>query len=460
MPSIAQKERMWHPHIEAMPRGELRELQDQRLRAQIAYVYERSSLYREKMKASGVEPGDIKSVEDLPKLPLTAKDELRQSQDVSPPFGRHVCASQDEVVWLPSTSGTTGIPLLLPRTQSDLETWTELNARGFTVMGVGRGDIHLNIVPYHWIFGGLAVHLGGMRAGITMINAGTGNTAKQVWALNYMAPTSIHATPSYLVHLAGKVHENGTLDKVKLRTVTGGGEIGIAGIEAKRRMRERYPSAKSVLDAGGVTDVGTMIWAECPEESGGHLFEDSVIVEILDPDTGAPVPPGTVGEVVYTDIVSKGAPLIRYRVGDLTYVDEYRCSCGRTLARMPEGVLGRADDMVTVRGGNLYPSTLDEIIKGFDELSGNYQAIIDRPGALDEITIRVETRSEIAPAARAGLAERLGERLKIGLGSKARIEVLKPRSLPEFAVKAKRIIDKRKGETEEDAVRKAREQQG
>ena len=127
---------------------------------------------------------------------------------------------------------------------------------------------------------------------------------------------------------------------------------------------------------------------------------------------------------------------------------------------MPEGVLGRADDMVTVRGGNLYPSTLDEIIKGFDELSGNYQAIIDRPGALDEITIRVETRSEIAPAARAGLAERLGERLKIGLGSKARIEVLKPRSLPEFAVKAKRIIDKRKGETEEDAVRKAREQQG
>ena len=127
-------------------------------------------------------------------------------------------------------------------------------------MGVGRGDIHLNIVPYHWIFGGLAVHLGGMRAGITMINAGTGNTAKQVWALNYMAPTSIHATPSYLVHLAGKVHENGMLDKVKLRTVTGGGEIGIAGIEAKRRMRERYPSAKSVLDAGGVTDVGTMIW--------------------------------------------------------------------------------------------------------------------------------------------------------------------------------------------------------
>lgn len=451
---------IWAPDIEAMPREELRALQSRRLREQIAYVYARSPLYRDKMVQAGVEPSDIQSIDDLSKLPFTTKDELRRSQDATPPFGSHVSADQRDIVWLPSTSGTTGTPLLLPRTQSDLETWSDLNARGFTVMGIGKHDIHLNIVPYHWIFGGLAVHLGGMRAGITMINAGTGNTAKQVWALQYMGPTSIHATPSYLAYLAGQLRETGALENVRLRTVTGGGEIGIAGSEAKKRMRELYPSAEVFLDAGGVTDVGTMIWAECREMAGGHLFEDSVIVEILYPETGTPVPPGTVGEIVYTDIVSKGAPLLRYRVGDLTYVDESPCACGRTLARMPQGVLGRVDDMITVRGGNVYPSALDETVKAFGELNGNYQAVIDRPHELDEIKIRVETRAVVGSEERTDIARRLGERVKLALGSRADIEVLEPGTLPEFAVKAKRIIDKRKGETEEDAARKALDQRG
>jgi len=450
--------KIWSPELETMDRERLRELQGRRLREQVAWVYERSPLYRAKYDEVGLEPGDIRTVEDVRKLPFIAKDELRESQDETPPFGAHVCVPQTEVNWLPSTSGTTGLPLLLPRTAGDMETWTELNARAFTAVGIDETDIYQNILTYNWIYGGQALHDGARRIGATVVNAGMGNTEKQMWAMEYMGTTSFHATPSYLIHLGNKFAEQGRTENLKVRSVIAGGEVGMAGEEAKARLRELFPSVKTFADVGGVTDVGTMIWAECPHMNGGHLAEDAVICEVLDTETGEPVAPGEVGELVFTDVVSKAAPMLRYRVNDLTRIDEAPCACGRTLARIPEGILGRADDMITIRAANVYPSAIDEIVKSFDELSGEYQLVVDRPAGLDTMTLRIERSLDFTGDA-GDLLGRVDNRVKMAFGSKAELELLDPGELPTFVYKAKRIIDRRKGETEQDAIDKALEQQ-
>lgn len=451
--------RIWNSEIETMERERLRELQGRRLREQVAYVYERSEFYRRKFAEVGLEPGDVRELEDVRKLPFITKDELRRSQDETPPFGAHVCATQEEVAWLPSTSGTTGTPLLLPRTAGDIETWTELNARAFTAVGIGASDVYQNILTYNWIYGGLALHWGAQRTGATVVNAGMGNTEKQMWALKYMGTTAFHATPSYLVHLGNRFAEAGESEQLKVRSIVAGGEVGMAGAEAKQRLRSLFPTVETFADVGGVTDVGTMIWAECQEMCGGHLAEDSVICEILDVDSGEPVAPGEVGELVFTDVVTKGAPLLRYKVNDLTRVDEQKCACGRTLARMPDGILGRADDMITVRAANVYPSAIDEIVKSFDELRGEYQVVIDKPKDLDVMTLRLERATALSDEAEHELVSRIDRRVKLAFGSRADIELLAPGSLPTFVYKAKRIIDKRKGESEQDAIAKAEEQQ-
>lgn len=451
--------KIWNPEIETMPREQLRELQSERLREQVAYVHRRSEFYRRKFGEVGLEPGDVQGIDDLRKLPFVSKDELRRSQDETPPLGAHVCADQEEVAWLPSTSGTTGMPLLLPRTAEDIETWTELNARAFTAVGIGADDVYQNILTYNWIYGGMALHWGAQRTGATVVNAGMGNTEKQIWALKYMGTTAFHATPSYLIHLGNRLAEAGETEQLKVRSIVAGGEVGMAGAEAKQRLRRLFPTVRTFADVGGVTDVGTMIWAECREMRGGHLAEDSVICEILDVDSGEPVAPGAVGELVFTDVVSKGAPLLRYKVNDLTRVDEEKCACGRTLARLPDGILGRADDMITVRAANVYPSAIDEIVKSFDEVRGEYQVIIDKPRDLDVMTLRLERSGELSGEAERDLVARIDQRLKMAFGSRADIEILDPGTLPTFVYKAKRIIDKRKGESEQDAIAKAEEQQ-
>lgn len=450
---------IWNPQVETMGRDELRELQSSRLREQVAYVHERSEFYRRKFAEVGLEPGDVQGIEDIRKLPFISKDELRQSQDETPPFGAHVCAPREEVSWLPSTSGTTGTPLLLPRTAEDIETWTELNARAYTAVGIGRDDVYQNILTYNWIYGGMALHWGAQRVGATVVNAGMGNTEKQMWAMKYMGTTAFHATPSYLIHLGNRFAESGETDQLKVRSIIAGGEVGMAGEEAKQRLRKLFPNVRTLADVGGVTDVGTMIWAECREMCGGHLAEDSVICEILDVDSGEPVAPGEVGELVFTDVVTKGAPLLRYRVNDLTRVDEEKCACGRTLARIPDGILGRADDMLTVRAANVYPSAIDEIVKSFDEVRGEYQVIIDKPQDLDVMTLRLERAGDLSREAEGELVSRIDQRIKSAFGSRAEIEILDPGTLPTFVYKAKRIIDKRKGESEQDAIAKAEEQQ-
>ena len=449
---------IWNREIETMPRGQLRELQERRLREQVAHVHARSPFYRRKFSDVGLEPGDIRTLDDVRRLPFTTKDELRSSQTASPPFGEHVCATPADITWLPTTSGTTGVPLLLPRTDEDIETWTELNARAFSAVGIGRDDIYQNILTYNWIYGGLALHWGAQRTGATVVNAGMGNTEKQIWALGYLGVTAFHATPSYLVHLGNRLRLGERARDLKVRSIIAGGEVGMAGPEAKKRLHDLFPAVRTFADVGGVTDVGTMIWAECEHMAGGHLAEDSIICEVLDVNTGEPVAPGEVGELVFTDVVSKGAPLLRYKVNDLTRIDEEACACGRTLARLPDGILGRADDMLIVRAANVYPSAIDEIVKSFADACGEYQVIIDRPQELDVMTLKVEARAELSDDQRVDLAHRLDDAIRGAFGSRAEIELLEPGTLPTFTYKAKRIIDKRKGESEQDALDKAEEQ--
>jgi phenylacetate-CoA ligase len=454
------KAKMHSPHIETMSREEMRDLQGKRLNAQVTYVYRNSSFYRRKFESVGLEPDDIRTIDDISKIPFTTKDELRADQENNPPYGSNVCIPLEDVVWLPTTSGTTGRPVILPRGQADIETWNDLNVRSYIALGMTNQDVFQHVITYHWIYGGLALFMGAQKLGAAVINAGTGNTEKQLWSLTNMGVTALHATPTYLTYLGHEIQRRGLQDQLSLRIVFGGGEIGCAGGPAKERLRDLYPGVQTIADVGGVTDVGTMFWAECIAEAGAHLWEDSIAFELLNPDTLSTAEPGATGELVVSDLVSKTAPLLRYRIMDLTKLNYEPCECGRTLARLDPGILGRSDDMLVIRGANVHPSAIDDIVKQFRELNGEYQIIVDRPEDLDRLTVRAETSPEQANALNGpgGLPSRLEAAFKVAFGSRANIELVDPGTLPRFTYKASRLVDKRRGDTEESLWEKAEAQ--
>jgi phenylacetate-CoA ligase len=443
-----------HPEVECLPLEQLRALQEARMRKQVQYVGEYSPLYRRKFADAGILPGDIKTLDDFRKIPFTTKDELRQSIAEAPPYGRHCCVPRERVAWAPTTSGTSGVPLVLPRSPEDIETWIELNARAFTTMGVRQGDIFQNILGYHWLYAGIMLHLGAQRAGAAVVNAGMGNSERQLWALEHFQPDVLFATPSYFTYLGTLVAERGLTGKLSgPRIATGGGEVGCNTPSGKRAIRSVFPTVQTVSDIGGVTDIGTIIWVECPYETGGHFSEDSIYAEVLDPGTFAPVPDGQPGELVMSDFVDTCTPLIRYRVKDLVKWTSEPCPCGRTLGRLPEGVIGRVDDMITVRSANLYPSAIDAIVKDIRQLNGEYQIVVDRPNGLDELTIRVEPADDTVDAAEVVAA--VQTRMRLNSAIAVGVELVAPGSLPRFVYKASRVVDKRKGQTEQMMLDKA-----
>jgi phenylacetate-CoA ligase len=443
-----------HPEVECLPLERLRALQAERMRNQIRYLWERSRLYRKKFDDAGLLPGDIKTLEDFRKIPFTTKDELRQSIAEEPPYGRHCCVPREEVAWAPSTSGTSGVPLVLPRSQRDIEIWIELNARAFTTMGLRPGDILQNIMGYQWLYAGIMLHLGAQRAGAAVVNAGMGNSERQMWALEHFQPDVLLATPSYFTYLGNLVAERELTRTLRgPRIATGGGEVGCNTPAGKQAIRSRFPAVQTVSDIGGVTDIGTIIWVECPYETGGHFSEDSIYAEVLDPETFQPVAEGQPGELVMSDFVDTCTPLIRYRVKDLVTWTSAACPCGRTLGRMPEGVIGRVDDMITVRSANIYPSAIDAIVKGMPELNGEYQIVVDRPKGLDELTIRVEPAD--ATVNPAEIIHAVQTRMRLNSATAVTVEVVAAGSLPRFVYKASRVVDKRKGQTEHMMFEKA-----
>jgi len=445
-------EHIWDPAVETLPRSELEALQLQRLQAQVARVAERSPLYRRKFAEAGVTPDQVRTLDDVRRLPFTTKAELRESQEHAPPYGEQLAVAPEEIAWTYTTSGSTGTPLLVPRNRADVERIGELCARLFHGVGMRGGDVVQMAYQYHFIMGGIGGTLGTLRTGAQLINSGPGQTERQLWSLERLGTTMLLATASYAEYLARVGAERGVdLDKLRLRTVLGGGEAGFALPSVKARLKAAFPTLERALDMWGFTDMWSPLAGEYEEGAGLTLFEDVALFEVVDPDTDEPVAPGEDGELIVTDLVGETTPLLRFRTGDRVRLSDEPGTDGRTARRLPGGILGRTDDMITVRSRNLWPSAVAGVINEITELNGQFLCVVDRPAEHDVLTVRAELR----PGAAAGpeLEERVRDLVRrVGSVRADHVELVEAGTLPHFPYKAIRKLDLRRGETLEQLM--------
>jgi phenylacetate-CoA ligase len=425
---------IWNPGAETVDRAALRVRQGERLRATVARVAEAVPLYRARLEAAGVRAAEIRGVDDLTRIPFTTKDDLRRSY----PFGLLACP-REQVAEFHCSSGTTGTPTAAAYTRRDWETWGETMARCLAGGGVGRGDVIQNAFGYGLFTGGLGFHYGAQHLGAAVLPASSGNTARQVRLLREFGVTVLCCTPSYALHIAEAIDALGGRPPA-LRCGAFGAE---PWSEAARAEIERRLGIRA-SDIYGLSEViGPGVAAECEARNGLHVQEDHFFPEVIDPATGAPLPPGMSGELVLTTLTKEAAPLLRYRTGDVTSLDPRPCPCGRTLVRMAR-VGGRIDDMLIVRGVNLFPSDIESVLLRIPDLTPHYQIVIDRPRALDVLRVQVESRCA-APGESQALARRAESALRASLGLSAVVAVLPPGEIPRSEGKALRVIDRRSG---------------
>jgi phenylacetate-CoA ligase len=425
--------------IERVPRAELERIQLGRLRRQVARAAERVPLYRERLKAAGVTASDIQSLEDLRRLPFTAKDDFRETY----PFGL-LAVPMEEVVRLHASSGTTGKPTVVAYTRRDVELWAEVMARTLMMGGVGRGDVVHNAYGYGLFTGGLGFHYGAERVGAAVIPISGGFTDRQLMALADFGSTVLCCTPSYALYLAEAVEEAGLAPKdLKLR-------VGFFGAEPwTEGMRDAIETRLNImaLNIYGLSEViGPGVSVECPEKRGMHVAEDSFLPEIVDPQTLKPVPPGVTGELVFTTLTKEALPLLRYRTRDLTSIDASPCECGRTLVRIGR-ITGRTDDMLIIRGVNVYPSQIEHALLQVPDLEPHYLLIVRRDGALDTLEIQVECRATVTESGKdalATLAKVVKRKVYELIGLTAEATVVPPKTIERSVGKAKRVLDLRK----------------
>ncbi len=427
----------WQPKMELMERKELEELQLQRLKSVARKVYDNVPFYRNKFKKAGVDPEDIRSLEDLARLPTTRKQDLRDNY----PFGLFA-VPLDEVVRVHASSGTTGKPTVVGYTARDIETWSDLMARDFVMVGVKKGDIFQNAVNYGFFTGGLGVHYGIERMGAMAVPSGVGNTERQLEIMIDFGVTTLHCTPSYALYLAETAKARGVVDRLMLR-------IGCFGAEPwsdeSRKELEESLHIKA-YDSYGLSEMmGPGVAFECQEQNGLHIWEDHFLIEILDKDE-QPCAAGEPGELVLTSLTKEAMPLIRYHTGDVTYVLEEKCSCGRT-SRKLHRFLGRADDMLIVRGINVFPSQIEDVLVSIPEIGNYFQVVVDRKRhGLDEISIQVELKDEAFTGELSDLAmiqKKTEEKLKSVLNVRSKIELVEKGSIPRTAGKSKKVVDRR-----------------
>ena len=427
----------WQPEFELMELRELENLQLRRLKSTVEKVYKNVPFYHSWMKEAGISPADIESLSDLTRLPTTRKANLRENY----PFGLFA-VPREEVVRVHASSGTTGKPTVVGYTKDDIETWSDIMARDFVMVGVNKGDVFQNAVNYGFFTGGLGIHYGIERMGAMAVPSGVGNTERQLEIMQDFGTTVLHCTPSYALYLAETAKAKGVVEKLKLR-------IGCFGAEPwsdeARRDLEEDLNIKA-YDSYGLSEMfGPGVAFECQEQSGLHIWEDHFLVEILDKDE-QPCAPGEPGELVITSLTKEAMPLLRYHTGDVSYFLDETCSCGRT-SRKLHRFLGRADDMLIVRGINVFPSQIEDVLVSMPEIGNYFQVIVDRPKhGLDELTIQVEMRDEAFTGELADLSRvqrRVENRLKSVLNVRSRIELLEKGSLPRTAGKSRKIVDKR-----------------
>ena len=431
------EKRYYQKELETMPREQLLKLQNERLVAQVRYVYNNVPYYRQKMAENKVTPDDIQSTDDLHKLPFLTKDDLRESY----PDGL-LATDKKNVVRIHSTSGTTGRRVIAYYTQEDVDLWDECCARAIVAAGGSEEDIVQVSYGYGLFTGGSGLNGGSHKVGCMTLPMSSGNTDRQLQFMIDLGATILCCTPSYAAYLGESIADRGIRDQIKLKAGIFGAE---AWSEEMRRDIEKAIGLKA-YDIYGLTEIsGPGVSFECEEQAGMHINEDHFIAEIIDPDTGEVLPEGEKGELVFTSLTKKAFPLLRYRTRDITVLTREECSCGRTHVRMKRP-MGRSDDMLIIKGVNVFPSQIEAVLLK-EGLSANYQIVVDRVNNSDTIDVMVEMTPEIFSDVAGSITAKersLVNSLKSMLGIYAGVHLVEPRSIVRSEGKAVRIIDKRK----------------
>ena len=429
----------WNPRAEEMSLEEIQRLQFKLLKTQVYRLYSFSEFYHKRMKEANVHPDDINSLEDIRKLPFMYKKDLRDNYP-----NRLFVGGQDELVRYHVSSGTTGKPTVVGYTQRDLDNWAESVARAMTSIGLGRHDTIQVSYGYGLFTGGLGAHYGAERIGATVIPASTGNTERQVELIKDLNVTAICCTPSYFLHIAETAEKMGiSIEKdTKLRTAV----LGAEPWTEKMRKRIKDSTGVNAYDIYRTSELSGPMFTECTEMNGMHIWGDIAYVEIIDPETGEPLGPGERGEMVITMLQKEALPIVRYKTGDITAYEASPCPCGRNHLRI-ERLSGRVDDMLIIRGINVFPSQVEYTLMTIPELGEHFQIVVDRKGVLDTMMVRVELK----PSA---FSDKLSDLIKLkknaeyvlknSLNVAAEVELLEPGSLARFEGKAKRVVDNRR----------------
>jgi phenylacetate-CoA ligase len=431
---------IWNDEFETLPREAMEALQVKRLRDLADRISTTVPFYRQKLGATGYRPGDIRKREDLARLPFTTKDDLRDNY----PFGLFA-VPMERVVRIHASSGTTGKPTVVGYTRRDIDTWSELMARTLSCGGTTSGDIVHNAYGYGLFTGGLGAHYGAEKIGAAVIPMSGGNTKRQILIMKDFGSTILLSTPSYALNIAEVMAEEGVgPGQLRLKCGLFGAEPWSEGMrrEIERKLRI------SALDIYGLSEViGPGVASECIEAKHGlHIFEDHFIAEVIDPATGAVLPHGEAGELVFTTISKEAFPVIRYRTRDISRLIRIPCACGRTLVRM-ERISGRSDDMLIIRGVNVFPSQIESVLMAVEGVEPHYQLIVSREGALDELEVQVEVNEAIFSdeiKRLEVLSRRVESDIKDLLGVSCKVKLVEPKTIQRSEGKAKRVIDKRK----------------
>lgn len=428
----------WNEKYECMSRDEMRKVQSERLIKTVNRVYSKVPTYRKKMDDKGILPGDIKSVDDLKHLPFTYKQDLRDTY----PFGLFA-VPMSEIVRVHASSGTTGKKTVVGYTKEDLEVWSEVIARTFTGAGLTRESFLQVSYGYGLFTGGLGAHYGGEKVGATVIPTSSGNTKLQLSLMQDFGTTHIACTPSYALYLAEEMEEMG-IKRSDLKL-----QAGIFGAEPwSESMRKEIEDRLKIkaIDIYGLSEViGPGVACECELQNGMHIPEDHFIPEIIDPDTEEVLPEGSKGEIVFTTVTKEGLPLIRYRTKDLSSLNYERCECGRTEVRMSK-VTGRTDDMLIIRGVNVFPSQVESVLLSIGETAPHYMLVVDRKDNLDTLEIQVELSTNLFSDEVKKLEDierKITKEVQSTLGIGAKVRLVEPKSIQRSEGKAKRVIDKR-----------------
>ena len=430
---------IWNSYYECMDRDQLQKLQSDRLRSLVSRIYHNVEPYRKKMQEKGIYPEDIKDINDLKHLPFTTKDDLRDNY----PFGIFALP-MDEIIRLHASSGTTGKPTVVGYSRHDITIWSEVMARSLTLAGATRSDIIHVAYGYGLFTGGLGLHYGGEKIGATVIPISGGNTRRQLDLMVDFGSTVLACTPSYALYLAEAMNDF-KIDRNKLKL-----RIGVFGAEPwTENMRKEIEEKLylKAIDIYGLSEIiGPGVACECQYQNGLHINEDHFLPEIIDPYSFEPLPPGSFGELVFTTLTKEGLPLIRYRTRDLTRLNYEKCECGRTLVRM-EKITGRSDDMLIIRGVNLFPSQIETVLLEIDETLPHYLIIVDRVHNLDVLELQVEVEDKFFQDRikdLQSLHDKIKNAVESAIGLSINVKLVEPKTIERSEGKAKRVIDKRK----------------